>query len=104
MEVQTFLTFYSVLNHSDIGKTFCNYLKKQNKEETWKFIVSSQLLEILVQKSNKTRATKQIKLILKNFFHEKQENTGNCRVSKFIFHHFGKEKNKKLGPTLSFNY
>jgi hypothetical protein len=71
MEKQTFLTFYSVLNHSDIGKTFCNYLKKQNKEETWKFIVSSQLLEILVQKSNKTRATKQIKMILKTFFDEK---------------------------------
>jgi sterol desaturase/sphingolipid hydroxylase (fatty acid hydroxylase superfamily) len=32
-----------------------------------------QLLEILVQKSNKTRATKQIKLILKNFFHEKNK-------------------------------
>jgi hypothetical protein len=62
-----YLTFYSVLNHSDIGKTFCNYLKKQNKEETWKFIVSSQLLEILVQKSNHKRATAQIKQILSFF-------------------------------------
>jgi hypothetical protein len=61
------LSFYSVLNHSDIGKTFCNYLNKQNKEETWKFIVSSQLLEILVQKSNKKRATKQIKQTLTYF-------------------------------------
>jgi hypothetical protein len=67
MEVKKTLTFYSVLNHSDVGKTFCNYLKKENKEETWKFIVSSQLLEILVQKSNKKRATKQIKQTLTFF-------------------------------------
>jgi hypothetical protein len=104
MEVQTFLTFYSVLNHSDIGKTFCNYLKKQNKEETWKFIVSSQLLEILVQKSNKTRATKQIKLILKNFFHEKTRKHRELSSFKIYFPPFWKRKNKKLGPTLSFNY
>jgi hypothetical protein len=67
-KIEQTLTFYSVLNHSDIGKTFCNYLNKQNKEETWKFIVSSQLLEILVQKSNKKRASKQIKHILISFF------------------------------------
>jgi hypothetical protein len=70
---QNSLTFYSVLNHSDIGKTFCNYLKKQNKEETWKFIVSSQLLEVLVKKSNKKRATSQMKQVLE-FFHSKNIN------------------------------
>jgi hypothetical protein len=70
MERNTSLTFYSALNHSDIGKTFCNYLKKQNKEETWKFIVSCQLLEIFIQKSNKKRASAQIEQILTKYFIE----------------------------------
>jgi hypothetical protein len=67
MNQQVTLTFYSVLNHSDIGKAFCNFLKKQNKEETWKFVVASQLLEILVKKSNKKRAVTQMKQVLTYF-------------------------------------
>jgi succinate dehydrogenase flavin-adding protein (antitoxin of CptAB toxin-antitoxin module) len=69
-ESQTFLTFYSVLNHSDIGKHFCNFLKMEKKEEKWKFVVSVQLFEGYSKSANKTKANKQMKQIL-SYFHEK---------------------------------
>jgi hypothetical protein len=69
---QAALTFYSVLNHSDIGRHFCNYLKKEKKEETWKFVVATSLLEVLVQKSNTKKSTTQIKQIMKQFFQKNQ--------------------------------
>jgi hypothetical protein len=61
-----------VLNHSDIGRHFCNYLKKEKKEETWKFVIATSLLEVLVQKSNNKKATTQLKQILKQFFPKNQ--------------------------------
>jgi hypothetical protein len=64
---QTHLTFYSVLNHSDIGKHFLNYLKNEKKDETWKFIISAQLLEMFLQNGNQTKSEKQLKQIL-NYF------------------------------------
>jgi hypothetical protein len=69
---QSTLTFNSVLNHSDIGRHFCNYLKKEKKEETWKFVIATSLLEVLVQKSNNKKATTQLKQILKQFFPKNQ--------------------------------
>jgi hypothetical protein len=91
------LTFYSVLNHSDIGKCFCVYLKKQNKEEMWKFIVSSQLLEIFIHKSSKKRATAQIQQILTNFFlNENMKFLGNDENLKKKFHQIFQMKNESL--------
>jgi hypothetical protein len=44
-------------------------LKKNNKEETWKFIIATQLLEVLIQKpENEKRSKKQLQLILNTYF------------------------------------
>jgi hypothetical protein len=64
---QSYLTFHSVLNHTDIGKHFLNFLKNEKKEETWKFIISAQLLEVFTQNANKTKATQQLKQTLTYF-------------------------------------
>jgi hypothetical protein len=89
-KIQTTLTFHSVLNHTDIGKHFCIFLKKENKEETWKFIVATQLLEVLIQKpENEKRSKKQLQLILNTYFdlrtredHLKQQKT---KENEFLF-------------------
>jgi hypothetical protein len=88
---QTALTFYSVLNHSDIGKHFLNFLKIEKKEEKWKFVVSVQLLESFSKSANNnTKANKQMKQILP-YFHEKnlQEQT---EETKEIFKEILKQK------------
>jgi hypothetical protein len=90
MKTQTTLTFHSALTHTDIGKHFCNYLKKQNKEETWKFIVATKLLEVLIQKpENNKRSKKQLELILNTYFDNRTRETHlklqNTKENEFLF-------------------
>jgi hypothetical protein len=82
---QTTLTFYSVLHHTDIGKSFCNFLKKEKKEETWKFIVSAQLLEVYIQKNNDKRIQKQLKQLLTNFDSKNSKFFTNDEETKILF-------------------
>jgi hypothetical protein len=88
--MQTTLTFHSVLNHTDIGRHFCNFLKNQNQEETWKFILASQLLEVLIQKQeNEKRAKKQLQIILNTYFdsraRDKHFQLQKTKENEFLF-------------------
>jgi hypothetical protein len=95
MNQQTTLTFYSVLNHSDIRKTFVNYLKKQKKDETWLFIIATQYLESLVKQSNKTRAIKQLKHILTFYVDEKKPNLTIEGVEQKLLTNLYEQKQKE---------
>jgi hypothetical protein len=91
---QTTLTFYSVLNHTDIGKCFCNYLKKE-KKETWKFIVSAQLLEVYIQKNNEKRIQKQLKQLLTYFDSKNKKIFTNNEETEILFQNISNVKDEE---------
>jgi hypothetical protein len=62
------LIFSSVINHNEIGKIFYEYLREKKNTNCWDFILSSRLLNSLIEKLEYNQAVEHMKYIMKTFF------------------------------------
>jgi hypothetical protein len=68
MDSQDTLIFSSVIKHKEIGKKFYEFLTENKNTNGWDFILSSHLLNSLIEKSEYNGAVEHMKYIMKTFF------------------------------------
>eukprot|EP01080_Neovahlkampfia_damariscottae_P013005 gene13005-7740_t len=62
------IAFTATLNHSEISKSFHEFLKNEKSSDNWDFIVATHVLNSHIDKNHYNQAVEQIKYIMNVFF------------------------------------
>ena len=68
------ISFSAVLKHSEISKSFHDYLQKENKNNNWDFILATQVLNSHIEKGNYQYAIGYMKYIIHTFLELEKKN------------------------------